>query len=92
MTDRSQHKPPDEVAEAVLAFLREPAPKRRYLVVPNAAEAERTIGKAIEELVQLNEGHAYTYDRDALVRMLDVALRSARPRRVAPSAPPADRR
>lgn len=87
MTDRSQYKPPDEVADAVLQFLQDPAPKRRYLVVPNAVEAERTIGKAIEELVQLNEGHAYTYDRDTLVRMLDAALMKARPR-LAPPGPP----
>lgn len=80
MTDRSHYKPPDEVAEAVLQFLQEATPKRRYLVVPNATEAERTISKAIEELVQLNEGHAYTYDRDALIRMLDAALLKARPR------------
>jgi hypothetical protein len=28
----------------------------------------------IEELVQLNEGHAFSYDREALVEMLDEAL------------------
>lgn len=78
--DRSQYKPPDEVADAVLQFLTEPAPKRRYMVVPNQREAEITIRKAVEELVQLNEGHAYTYDRDALVKMLDEALAKARPR------------
>ncbi len=44
------------------------------MVVPNQGEAERTINKAIEELVQLNEGHEYSYDRDALVEMLDEAL------------------
>ena len=56
-------------------------PKRRYLVVPNPYEGEITIKKAIQELVQLNEGHAYTYDRDALVTMLDEALATARPAR-----------
>jgi NAD(P)-dependent dehydrogenase (short-subunit alcohol dehydrogenase family) len=78
--DRSQYKPPDEVAAAVRLALFEPTPKRRYLVVPNAQEGEYTIRTAIQELVQLNEGHAYTYDRDALVRMLDEALTKARPR------------
>ena len=29
---------------------------------------------AIEELVELNRDHPYTYDRDALVGMLDEAL------------------
>jgi NAD(P)-dependent dehydrogenase (short-subunit alcohol dehydrogenase family) len=80
LADRSRFKPPDEVADAVLQFFTEPTPKRRYMVVPNQREAEVTIRKAIEELVQLNEGHAYTYDRDALVKMLDEALATARPR------------
>lgn len=78
--DRSQFKPPDEVAAAVALALFEAKPKRRYLVVPNAEEAEITILKQIQELVQLNEGHAYTYDRDALVRMLDQELARSRPR------------
>jgi NAD(P)-dependent dehydrogenase (short-subunit alcohol dehydrogenase family) len=80
LADRSQYKPPDEVAEAVERALFEPNPKRRYMVVPNQQEAERTIRKQIEQLVQLNEGQPYTYDRDALVRMLDEALSHARPR------------
>lgn len=85
MTDRRQYKPPTEVADAVLQFLTEPTPKRRYLVVPNAREAEITIRTAVTELVQLNEGQAYTYSRDELVQMLDAALATARPR-----TPPAD--
>jgi reactive intermediate/imine deaminase len=77
--DRSQFKDPDEVAAAVQLALFEAIPKRRYLVVPDAREAELTIRKAVEELAQLNERHAYSYDRDALVRMLDNALAAARP-------------
>lgn len=86
LTDRSRYKPPDEVADAVLQFFTEPTPKRRYMVVPNQREAEITIRKAIEELVQLNEGHAYTYGRDELVQMLDAALATARPRTAPPAA------
>lgn len=81
LADRSNYKPPDEVAEAVTQALFEPSPKRRYMVVPNQTEAEWTIKKAIERLVQLNEGQAYTYDREAMVRMLDEALANARPKR-----------
>ncbi len=77
--DRSRYKQPDEVAEAVERALFEPDPKRRYMVVPNQQEAEITIRKAIQELVQLNEGHSHTYSRDALVGMLDEALKTARP-------------
>ena len=74
------YKSPDEVAEAVEKALFEPNPKRRYLVVPNQHEAEITIRKQIEQLVQLNEGQPYTYERDALIKMLDEALSTARPR------------
>ena len=79
LTDRSQYKPPDEVAAAVKLALFEPSPKRRYMVVPDQYEAEITIKKAIQELVQLNEGQPYTYDREALVKMLDESLATARP-------------
>ena len=77
--DRSRYKDPDEVAAAVEQALFEQEPKRRYLVVPNQEEAEITIRKQIEQLVQLNEGQPYTYDRMALVKMLDDALAKARP-------------
>jgi hypothetical protein len=48
--------------------------------VPNQEEAEITIRKQIEQLVQLNEGQPYTYDRNALVKMLDEALAGSRPK------------
>lgn len=73
-SDRTRFKEPDEVSAAVLDFFSDENPKRRYMVVPNQGEAERTIKKAIEELVQLNEGHEYSYDREALIAMLDEAL------------------
>ncbi len=75
--DRSQFKEPDEVAEAVLHALFDEDPKIRYMVVPNQQEAEITIRQAIAELVQLNERHAYTYDRESLISMLDEALANA---------------
>jgi len=78
--DRSNYKEPDEVAIAVEQALFEPNPKRRYMVVPNQDEAEITIRKQIEQLVQLNEGQPYSYDRAALVKMLDEALAQARPK------------
>jgi NAD(P)-dependent dehydrogenase (short-subunit alcohol dehydrogenase family) len=77
--DRSRFKEPDEVAAAVEQALFEPEPKRRYMVVPNQEEAELTIRKQIEQLVQLNEGQPYTYDRAALEKMLEEALSKSRP-------------
>ena len=77
--DRSKYKEPDEVAAAVEKALFEPESKRRYMVVPNQEEAEITVRKQIEQLVQLNESQPYSYDRTALVKMLDEALAKARP-------------
>jgi NAD(P)-dependent dehydrogenase (short-subunit alcohol dehydrogenase family) len=78
--DRSQLKEPDEVAEAVEHALSEAPPKPRYMVVPNQREAEFTIRRQIQRLVELNEGQPYTYDRAALIKMLDEALVGSRPR------------
>ena len=71
---------PDDVAAAFAAALSEPKPKRRYLVIPVEDQARRTIKKQIAQLVELNEGHAYTYDRETLIKMLDEALAGSRPR------------
>ncbi|GFE86540.1 SDR family NAD(P)-dependent oxidoreductase [Steroidobacter agaridevorans] len=77
----------DEVAVAVAQALSEPNPKRRYLAIPRDARdrfnnrlPERIIRYQMKQLVQWNEGHAYTFDRAALIKMLDDALVNARPR------------
>jgi len=78
VADRERFPEPVAVAEAVQRALFDPQPRRRYMVTGNQREAEFTIRKQIEELVQLNEGHEHSYDRDALVRMLDEALQRSR--------------
>lgn len=78
--DASQYPEPDEVAVAVEEALFEPHPKRRYVVSPEPGIVEKTLRKQIEQLVQLNEGHRYTLDRAALIRLLDEALAGSRPR------------
>jgi len=79
--DESLHYPePDDVAVAVEHALFEPGPKRRYLVTWSQNQAERTIRKQIEQLVQLNEGQPHTYERADLIKMLDEALSTSRPR------------
>ena len=65
---------PNDVADAVYDALTSPNPKMRYMVVPAQNQAALTIRKMFETLVQLNEGQKYSYDRDALVKMLDDAL------------------
>ena len=74
MGNYDSYPEPDDVAAAALHALFDPNPKMRYMVVPAARQAEVTIRKAIEELVQLNQGHKFSYDREALIRMLDEAL------------------
>lgn len=78
--DMSKFKEPDDVAAAVEHALFDAKPKRRYLVVNDPDQMQRTIRKQIDQLVQLNEGHPMTYDRDTLVKMLDEALVGSRPR------------
>ena len=72
--DRSQHKEPDEVSAAVMHALFADDPKRRYMVVPNEFEARITITQAMREMVQLNEGQPYTYDRERLIAIMDEVL------------------
>jgi NAD(P)-dependent dehydrogenase (short-subunit alcohol dehydrogenase family) len=74
--DRSQYKEPDEVAQAFLHALVDEHPKRRYMVVPNQGEAERTIRAALARVAELNRDQPYAYDREALVKMLDEALKA----------------
>lgn len=65
---------PDAVAEAASHALFSDTPKRRYMVTSNQRESDVTINKAIEELVQLNQAHKFSYDRETLVRKLDSAM------------------
>ena len=67
-------------AEAFLHAITDATPKRRYMVVPNAREAEVTIRAALARVAQLNAEQPYTYDREALIRMLDEALAANAPR------------
>ena len=67
-------KEPDEVSAAFMHALFDDKPLRRYVVVPNAEEQERTIRTKVNELVQLNQWGPYSYNRDQLVEMLDQAL------------------
>jgi hypothetical protein len=61
---------------AVEGALFSSSPKRRYLVIPrhfhdrlNSHTYEDTIRWQIQQLVQLNEGQPYTYDRETLIKI-----------------------
>lgn len=80
LNDRPSDAEPDAVAAAVEHALFATDPKRRYLVTPIESQAQRTLQKQMKQLVELNEGQPYTYDRAALIKMLDEALVGSRPR------------
>ena len=68
---QSSAPPPDLVAEAIQHALFDAEPKEHYLVVADPFEAMITIGKLLEELLNLNHDHAHSYSRDELIAMLD---------------------
>lgn len=65
---------PTEVADAVMKALFDDDPKPRYLIVPTQEQAFWTINRAIERMVEQNHDQKYSYDREALIEMLDAAL------------------
>ena len=75
------YPPPDEVADAVYDAMTSDAPKMRYLVVPAQNQAAIAIRKLVDEIVQLNQDQKFSYDRDALVKMLDDALARSKQKR-----------
>ncbi len=65
---------PDAVSDALVHALSAEVAHRRYLVTPNAEQAERIVRFFVNELVQLNAWEQRHYSRDELVAMLDEAL------------------
>jgi NAD(P)-dependent dehydrogenase (short-subunit alcohol dehydrogenase family) len=76
--DRSRFKEPDAVADAAMHALFAEKPRPRYMVTPNQGNAEVTIRKAIQELVELNTGHEHSYSREQLLQMIEEELQRAR--------------
>ena len=70
----NDHGDPAEVADAVMKALFDDNPKPRYLVVPTQEQAYWTINRAIERMAEQNHDQKYSYDREALIEMLDAAL------------------
>lgn len=67
----SSSPPPTLVANAIQHALFDEKPKEHYLVVSNQFEAMITIGKAFEELLNLNHDHEFSYTREQLTSMMD---------------------
>ena len=71
--DRSEFPPPHEVAEACFAALFDEAPSGRYLVVPVADEADRTLEQAAFEWARLNASTPYAWTLERLVEEVEAA-------------------
>jgi len=65
---------PLAVAEAALHFMSNDKPKLRYMVVDQVGQADSTIRRMIAKTVELNHDQRYTFDREALIKMLDQEL------------------
>ena len=71
MRDFEKNPPPDDVADAVLDAISSTNPKRRYLVVPVAGQAQIALRTLMDEIAQMNDNQKYSISRDSLVKMLD---------------------
>ncbi|NNJ72669.1 MAG: hypothetical protein HKP09_05760 [Enterobacterales bacterium] len=63
-------KEPDEVSQAVLAFLSADNPKVRYLVTPNENQAKLTITAAMRRMLEHNAEQPYEYTMEELFKMM----------------------
>ena len=68
---RSQFPGPEPVAITCHAALFDEAPLERYLVVPNADEADRTLEQAAHECARLNASTPHAWSHERLVAALD---------------------
>ena len=75
--DRSAHKAPTPVAEAVLDFMTVDEPKRRYLVAPNAGEAHFTVRRALAKAIELNRGQPFEFTPQEMSELLNELLSDA---------------
>jgi len=79
-TSRSEFPGPEPVAAACHAALFDEAPLERYLVVPNAEEADRTLEQAAHEWARLNASTPHAWSTERLVAELDGLGSAERPR------------
>ncbi len=75
LADRSRHKDPIVVAEAVVHALTAQNPKPRYLVTPVQRETDFTLRAALRKVVELNQGHEHSLDKDALLSLLESLIK-----------------
>jgi NAD(P)-dependent dehydrogenase (short-subunit alcohol dehydrogenase family) len=72
--DRSMQKEPTPVADAAVHALFSEQPKRRYMVVPNQAEADMTLRSVLRRVAMLNNDHEFSKDTSDLIKDLEQAM------------------
>ncbi len=65
---------PLPVAQAALDFMTAEQPKLRYMVTPNATQAENTVRKLLSRVAQQNHAQPFSLDRATLIKLLDEEL------------------
>jgi hypothetical protein len=76
-TSRSEFPGPEPVAAACHAALFDEAPLPRYLVVPNAEEADLILAQAAHEWARLNASTPHRWSTERLVAEVDADRSSA---------------
>jgi hypothetical protein len=69
--DISTMKGPEDIVARVKHVLFNPLPQQRYMVAGDAARAENTLRTILHQMLELNQDQPCTYNRDALIRLLD---------------------
>jgi len=64
-------KGPEDIVKKVEHALFDTKPQQRYMVVGDPGRAERTMRAMLQKMLQLNSNQTYTYDREALIKLLD---------------------
>lgn len=69
--DLSMMKGPEDMVAAAEHALFDANPQQRYMVVGDAARADRTMRALLRRMLELNEDQPFTYDREGLIKLLD---------------------
>lgn len=68
-------KQPDAVSVAVTHALSAETPRRRYLVVPNEAEAQWVIGSAVTRLAEMNTAQEHAFTAKQLADLVENSMK-----------------
>ena len=69
-----QGNDPQDVADAALHFMSNDEPKFRYMVTADHKQSHAIVRAMIQKTIQLNQGHDYTLDKAALIKILEEEL------------------